>query len=177
MTAPPPKNIPQTTVRRHHLPPDVLQRLHRHAAVVAAVHTVPLPQRDLDQLGGASGGVEVNICGLLIRALSGAFAGSPPSPPPQEPLKHPHSLHTHSYLIQERAKGSAGDWQDQSGLRDYWGRAKAAMNKYLSLAPADDVQGVRCVFVCWVGVGVWVDFGVGWPNWSIDSMTRSDPVR
>lgn len=59
-----------------------------------------------------------------------------------------------SYLIQERAKGSEGDWQDRSGLDDYWGRAKEAMNKYLSLAPPDDVQAVRCVFfacLIWLG--------------------------
>jgi hypothetical protein len=57
-----------------------------------------------------------------------------------------HTLYTHnSYLIQERAKGSEGDWADRSGLQDYWGRAKSAMNKYLSLAPPEDVEGVRCV--------------------------------
>lgn len=65
----------------------------------------------------------------------------------------------HSYLIQERAKGAGGDWADQSGLSDYWGRAKAAMNKYLSLAPPEDVQSVRCVWgLCGEQcVGGWVD--------------------
>lgn len=88
------------------------------------------------------------LCGVC---WSGAWA-RPTNQPTNQPSPHQTHAHTHahvqcSYLIQERAKGSEGDWQDRSGLDDYWGRAKAAMNKYLSLAPPDDVQAVRCVLV------------------------------
>jgi hypothetical protein len=36
-----------------------------------------------------------------------------------------------------------GDWQDTSGLDDAYEKARENMQKYLSLAPPDDVANVR----------------------------------
>ncbi|KAM3569678.1 hypothetical protein VYU27_008236 [Nannochloropsis oceanica] len=48
-----------------------------------------------------------------------------------------------SYLLSEQGKGPEGDWHDLSGLEEAYGKALENMQKYLSLAPPDDVESVR----------------------------------